>query len=483
MLYNSLSFLVFFVLVFAGYWLLRGNRERMALLLGASWIFYAAWYPSYLILFVAVTALTYYAGVYIGQWRETRPVAAKRLLVGAIAVDLAMLAYFKYTGFFLNVGADVAALFGAEWTPPALHIVLPLGISFYSFQSIAYIVDVYRGDVEVVRSPWKLALFKAFFPQLIAGPIVRAPELVPQFETARKADADMMRRGLDLIAIGVFKKVLIADQLAPFADQVFANPESLGSVTLLLGVYAYTLQIYCDFSGYTDIGRGCARLLGYELPLNFDHPYLSVNIVDFWRRWHMTLSRWLRDYLYIPLGGGRDGALKTYRNLLITMTLGGLWHGANWTFIVWGMYHGALLAITRFVHDRMGVKGEEPLLGGRAYRVYSIVLTFHLVCIGWVFFRAPDMATAWSVLAGIAARAPFGAADASLFEPVTLAIVAAVMLAAILIHVGSKRLGDGAAVNVTTPMAIARGAFYAAVTVGVLLFASRGAAQFIYFQF
>jgi alginate O-acetyltransferase complex protein AlgI len=482
MLYNSLTYLVFFTIVVAATWALPTHRPRLVLLLAASWLFYAAWYPRYLALFLLVTALTYGAGLWVAATRQRSPATARRILAAAIGADLVMLAFFKYADFGLQSASTLARLAGADWHPPHPHIVLPLGISFYSFQSIAYVVDVYRGECPAIRNPLKLALFKAFFPQLIAGPIVRANEFLPQLSSARRFDPGRATHGLDLIAFGLFKKVLIADMMAPFVDQVFAAPRAYGSGVLLLGTYAYAAQIYCDFSGYTDIGRGCAFLLGYELPRNFQHPYFSVNIVDFWRRWHMTLSRWLRDYLYIPLGGGRGGRFRTYRNQLITMTLGGLWHGANWTFVVWGVYHGALLALTRFVHELRGVKGEQPLFAGRTYRALSVFVTFHLVCVGWVFFRAPDFATAFAVLAGIARCRPLVSGDVAAFGYVTIGVTALGLFGAAALHtltlVGLHRGWPR-----SRAWAAVRPLVYAVVAIGLLLLAGRGAKQFIYFQF
>lgn len=482
MLYNSLTYLAFFTVVLAAYWALPGHRPRLVTLLAASWLFYAAWYPGYLALFLLVTALTYGAGLWIGATRQRGPTLARSVLIAAIGADLAMLGFFKYADFGLRSAAAVANVFGADWHPPHPHIVLPLGISFYSFQSIAYLVDVFRGAFPAIRNPLKLALFKAFFPQLIAGPIVRAEEFLPQLSSARRFDPAVAAHGLDLVASGLFKKVLIADMVAPFVDQVYGTPHRYGSLVLLLATYAYAAQIYCDFSGYTDIGRGCAYLLGYELPRNFDHPYFSVNIVDFWRRWHMTLSRWLRDYLYIPLGGGRGGRWKTYRNQLITMTLGGLWHGASWTFVIWGVYHGLLLAGTRFAHERRGVRGEQPLFEGRAYRWLAIVVTFHLVCVGWVFFRAPDFATAFAVLSGIAHFRPLVTADVAEFGYVTLGVTALGLLAAAALHTLTL-IGLGRGWPGSRAWAAARPFVYAFVAVGLMLLAGRGAKQFIYFQF
>jgi alginate O-acetyltransferase complex protein AlgI len=478
MLYNSLSFAVFFLGVLGVYWGLRNHRARLTFLLLASWLFYAAWYPKYLLLFLLVTAMTYAAGLWIAEWANRAQAVRRRIVIGAVVIDLAVLAYFKYGAFLLSSAAAVARVAGADVAPPLLHIILPLGISFYTFQSIAYVVDVYRGEVPAIRNPLKLALFKAFFPQLIAGPIVRASELIPQFVDRRRADPAQIADGLDLIAMGLVKKVMIADRLSGFVDRVFAHPQGLSSASLWLAVYAYAAQIFCDFSGYTDIGRGCAKLLGYDLPINFDAPYASVNIVDFWRRWHITLSRWLRDYLYIPLGGSRRGKVRTYVNLILTMVLGGLWHGASWTFVAWGAFHGISLAVTRLIHDIRGVPAERPLFRGRLYRAGAVLVTFHLVCLGWVLFRAPTFEVARVVTVGLFQFTRFGPADIGSFGWITLMTVGTVLAVLFAIH-----LALATAAGRVRMTAVPRGVCYAIVIAGLALFASGGAPQFIYFQF
>jgi alginate O-acetyltransferase complex protein AlgI len=327
-----------------------------------------------------------------------------------------------------------------------------------------------------------MAVFAGFFPQLIAGPIVRPNEFIPQLASLRRFEAGRFLHGLDLIAIGLFKKVVIADQLAPFVDKVFTAPDGLGSGTLLLGIYAYTAQIYCDFSGYTDIGRGCAYCLGFELPRNFRAPYLSVNLTDFWRRWHITLSHWLRDYLYIPLGGNRKGPISTYWNLLVTMGLGGLWHGASWTFVIWGLLHGFGLAATRWAHERRGVAPTQPLWSGTAYRVLSTVVTFHFVAFAWVFFRAQSLDAALTILAGVGSGPIVGASDIGAFGRLSLALVAAGLLLAANLHVVTMwatraRLHHGLLGTALRPVG------WFAVAAAALLIANRGPQQFIYFQF
>jgi D-alanyl-lipoteichoic acid acyltransferase DltB (MBOAT superfamily) len=482
MLYNSLTYLVFFTTVLVLYWALPTHRARLGLLLAASWLFYAAWYPIYLLLLIAVTAVNYAAALAVAANVEQRPRLARRIVAAIVVADLGNLAFFKYANFFLESGAGVAHTLGSAWQPPHVEVVLPLGISFYTFQKIAYVVDVYRGNAPVIRNPLKMALFGAFFPQLIAGPIVRPNEFIPQLASLRRFDRARFLHGLDLVAVGLVKKVLVADQVSPFVDQVFATPHAFGAGTLLFAVYAYSAQIYCDFSGYTDIGRGCAYLLGFHLPRNFESPYLSVNLTEFWRRWHMTLSQWLRDYLYIPLGGNRRGRLRTYWNLFVTMALGGLWHGASWNFVIWGMLHGAGLSATRYAHEALGVAPDLPLVGGRAYRIASILVTFHFVAFAWIFFRAASFADAFAVIEGIA-RAPwFAAHDFATFGGLRLRLGGAALLALAAVHVLAT-IAARAGLQRTPLWRTARPLGYFAVVVACLLLASRGAQQFIYFQF
>jgi alginate O-acetyltransferase complex protein AlgI len=483
MLFNSLSYLVFFLTVLVVYWSLPWHTARLAWLLAMSCVFYAAWYPAYLILFVVMVIINYSAAVGIGRTKQEQPRKAKFILIATAILDLGNLAFFKYLDFAVQSLFGMWNVFARQpMQPPQYHIFLPLGISFYTFQLLGYVVDVYRGNYLPVRNPFKVALFKAFFAQLIAGPILRASQFIGQLGSKRSFKTGWFIQGMDLIAIGLFKKVLIADQISPFVDQIFSSPHGAGSGTLLLAVYGYAVQIYCDFSGYTDIGRGCAYCLGYELPINFRSPYFSCNIVEFWHRWHITLSNWLRDYLYIPLGGSRCSRERNYLNLLITMGLGGLWHGASWCFVVWGLLHGAALAVTRAVHEWAGVRPDRPLLPGLPYRILATISTFHIVCLGWIFFRAPDFATAFSILRGIFAFKLFTGADLASIGIVALGLMATVLIAASILHFGVTMAGQ-AKLQEKLVWSLARPFIFTLVIVGTLLFGSRGGAQFIYFQF
>ncbi len=368
MLFNTVQFFAFFAGVLLLFYVLPWFTARKWLLLVASYYFYASWNANFLLLLGTLTLVDYGCAMWIQ--RSSRPKVA---LVLSLAANLGFLGFFKYTNF---LGGVAAALAGQPFQ--AFDIVLPLGISFHTFQSISYVVDVYRGEQKAIRSLPDYALFIAFFPQLVAGPIVRARDFFRDLLAWQPPTGEDLRLGAWLLLLGLTKKMAFADQFALVADGYFANPVP-GQWTACTGTLAFGLQIFFDFSGYTDMAIGMARLLGFHFPENFRRPYLASSITEFWRRWHISLSTWLRDYLYIPLGGSREGAWRTYRNLLITMLLGGLWHGASWNFVIWGGYHGLLLGAERAI----GVKSPRWWL-----TLPRILLTFGLVQIGWVFFRA-----------------------------------------------------------------------------------------------
>ena len=400
MLFNSFEYAVLLATVFLAYWgLARLRALRLLVLLAASYLFYAWWSPYYLVLIVGSSLLDYWVGGAVH--RETDETRRRRLLLVSLVGNLGLLATFKYFNFFADSVAVGLEHFGLPAQRLHLDVVIPVGISFYTFQSLSYTIDIYRRRLEPVQGPLSFLVFVAFFPQLVAGPIVRAADFLPQLEPSPTLTAEQGGRGLFWIGVGLFKKVVIADLLAVnLVDRVFEMPARYTSAELLCGVYGYALQIYCDFSAYSDIAIGSALLLGLTLPVNFNAPYRAPNLRDFWRRWHISLSTWLRDYLYISLGGSAGGAWKTYRNLIITMLLGGLWHGAGWTFVAWGALHGVGLAVTRAFQRRTGQAIVSPgllkLLGALA-----VLATFHYVCLGWVFFRAPNFGTAWEMLRGI----------------------------------------------------------------------------------
>ncbi|MFZ1879330.1 MAG: MBOAT family protein [Gaiellaceae bacterium] len=382
MLFPTVTFAVFFLIVLPVSWaLMPHQRVWRAWILLASYVFYAWWDWRFIFLLAASTVVNHVLARAIHR-AQAQP-ARKALLGLAVTFDLGLLAYFKYTNFFLS---SVDNAIGTSWIA---NVTLPVGISFYTFMAISYVVDTYRRQL-VPTSFARFAVFQAFFPHLVAGPIVRASELLPQLETPRNPRRVDNGRAFSLILSGLFLKVVIANHLAThIVDDVFAAPNRHSSLEVLVAVYGYAVQIFADFCGYTNIAIGVALLLGFNFPQNFNSPYAAVSLQDFWRRWHMTLSRWLRDYLYIPLGGNRKGGLLTYRNLLATMLLGGLWHGAAWTFVIWGGIHGAGLAIER----AFGIRPTS-----RAAQWAGRIVTFHVVCFAWIFFRADSFARAGQML-------------------------------------------------------------------------------------
>lgn len=398
MLFDSPIYLLFLALTVLIYWRLGFVRQNQFLLAG-SWFFYGWWDWRFLGLMVLSTTLDYYLGCKIADLPDGK--RRRSLLIASLAVNFSVLGFFKYFNFFLDSTTHVLASLGLGAVPmPLLSILLPPGISFYTFQEVAYIVDVYQRKLEPSRNFTSYALFVSFFPHLIAGPIQRPGHLLPQTQEPRTWDSDKAFEGVLLIIEGLFRKCVIADNCALLANGVFSGhfgPAS-GWITLL-GMYAFAWQIYGDFSGYSNIARGSAQLLGFHFMVNFRQPYLSESLQEFWRRWHISLSTWLRDYLYIGLGGNRFGEWKTYRNLLLTMLLGGLWHGANWTFVVWGALHGLGLAIERYV--------SPPAARSAAGRWGRRIFYFHLVCVAWVFFRAQSLTEAIHLLSGLGNWGPF----------------------------------------------------------------------------
>ncbi len=395
MVFNSLAFAVFLPVVLAVYYVLS-HRAQNLWLLGASVLFYAWWDPRFLLLLGVTMSVDFVASNRIHEASDLS--TKRRWLLTSMLANLGVLGFFKYFNFFVDSAEAMIGALGIPIQPWTLRVVLPVGISFYTFQEMAYTIDVYRGHLKPAKRFLDFALFVAYFPQLVAGPIERATHLLPQIEQKRSVSGEQIRGGLALIFIGLFKKVAIADAMAPVVDLHFSQPESFAWHSLLLSLYMFAIQIYCDFSGYTDVARGCSKLLGVELMLNFRQPYLSTSITEFWRRWHISLSSWLRDYLYIPLGGNRHGVVKTYRNLMLTMLLGGLWHGASWTFVVWGGLHGIYLAVHKWSIDRFS---RSDWQSGPLLAFVSGLATFHLVCLTWIFFRAKDISLAGSFLSRI----------------------------------------------------------------------------------
>ena len=400
MLFVEFRFFVFFLIVFGVYWTLQSNRARKILLLIASYVFYAAfflsspapegkslpdgwWFPFML---MASTAMDYIVGIKV----ETEEGLRRKLwMTVSIIINIGVLVYFKYTNFFLDTAVAFTHWIGFPASRFTLNIILPVGVSFYTFQSMSYTIEVYRKHRPAERSVLNLATFIAFFPQLVAGPIVRAMVFLPQLNEKRRwSDVDV-RGALMLFMVGFAKKACISDSLAPYVDQYFSAPQTYTALSGLIATLLYSVQIFCDFSGYTDMAIAVARLLGYELTINFNFPYFSQSVTEFWRRWHISLSTWLRDYLYISLGGNRGSKLFNYRNLFLTMLLGGLWHGSRWTFVIWGALHGVALIMHREWNYRtpsLATLREKP-----AYRFAATLLTFYIINLAWAFFRAADL--------------------------------------------------------------------------------------------
>lgn len=390
MLFNSYIFWLFLASVLALHQL-AGKTGKKVVLAVASYVFYGFWDWRFLGLIFFSTVSDYVVARLIQNSQSER--RRRVYLIVSMVLNLGLLGFFKYYGFFTE---SLAALFnsvGLSAPLPVLNVILPVGISFYTFQTMSYTIDVYRRDTQATRNFLDFALYVAFFPNLVAGPIERSTTFLRQIISPRQRTADDWQAGFFLILYGLFKKVVIADNMAAIANAVFSSePSSLTALETLVGIYAFAFQIYGDFGGYSSIARGIGRWFGYDLMINFRMPYLAVSPSDFWRRWHISLSTWLREYLYIPLGGNRHGEANTYRNLALTMVLGGLWHGAAWTFVVWGAYQGAILIAYRLLSQ---VKAPWA---GKAPRIVSIFVMFHLACLGWVFFRAGSIGQAFGML-------------------------------------------------------------------------------------
>lgn len=402
MVFPTLSFLIFYLIVWPLAWgavrLGRHSLHKLVIIV-ASYVFYSVWNWRLSFLLLASVLLNWGTGRLIDRARGT-PWKLRVVSLG-VALNLLILGFFKYYSWFAQEMNALLRMAGLARDIPLMEILLPVGISFFTFQGISYIVDLYRGDLDRSRPLIDVMFFISFFPHLVAGPIVRAASFLPQLETPPNPKRVFVGLGVMLILWGLFKKAVIAHWLAvELVDKVFFDPGSYGTLDALAAVYGYAIQIYCDFSAYSDIAIGVAALLGYRFQRNFNQPYRAETLADFWRRWHMSLSSWLRDYLYVPLGGNRAGPVKTYRNLLLTMVLGGIWHGAAWKFVIWGALHGGFLAL-----ERMRI-GARPAIADGATRpmwrrVLAVVTIFHFVCLCWIFFRAESVTYALAILAAI----------------------------------------------------------------------------------
>lgn len=473
MVFNSFQFVIFFAVVYALYRSVP-HRQQNWLLLLASYYFYASWDWRFLVLLLASTLIDYLCALYIDSRVDPGP--RKRALLVSLGFNLSMLGFFKYFAFFANSLQDLLRVFGMHADYATLHIVLPIGISFYTFITMSYVVDVYRRHIPPCRSLPDFALFVAYFPHLVAGPILRADALLPQVTQPRSFRGAQVREAMWLIVWGFFKKVFVADNLAKVANAVFLHQGHPGGAEVLLGTYAFAFQIYGDFSGYSDIARGVSLLMGIELNVNFRFPYFVRSASEFWRHWHISLSTWLRDYLYIPLGGNRHGSRRTNINLALTMVLGGLWHGAAWTYVLWGCYQGALLMAFRTGQEWLG-RTKVMFLDSRWARVVGIVLMFQLTCYGWLIFRAESAAQIASMTASLASGYDFTTPAAKSYA----ARLVFFALPLLLVHAFEAWRDDLLAV-LTLPAPV-RYSLCALLCYATVLWGEFGGAEFIYFRF
>jgi D-alanyl-lipoteichoic acid acyltransferase DltB (MBOAT superfamily) len=473
MLLTSGSYLIFLALVFFIYWPLF-SRRRLALsfLLIASYYFYALWNPWSLIFLLLISLTDFTNGFCIGALE--RPAYKKFLLLTSVVIDLGCLLIFKYFNFFSSSAADLLTKFGKPVSPLVLHLIMPLGLSFITFRSLSYVIDVYRGNTKPTHSLLEYLTFVAFFPTLVAGPLVRAGQLLPQLRSRQSLTNEDGQRAIFLIMIGVIKKIAIADFLANnLVDRAFDQPQLYSSLEVLVAIYGYALQIYCDFSGYTDIAIGSALLLGFKLPENFNAPYRARSIVDFWRRWHITLSDWLRDYLFVSFGGLRKRRFNLYRNVLLTMLIAGLWHGAAWTFVLWGAWHGFGLALNHLWEAHRRTQKRKPRQQWWT-RTVCVVATFHFVAAGWVLFRAGSVRAVWDIIARLGA---LQFSTANLSRPILL-----VLIIGFLTHWISQRTFDSASTIWNWLPSPAQAIVIVSVAFG-LYYVSSANAQFIYGNF
>jgi alginate O-acetyltransferase complex protein AlgI len=473
MQFCSQKFFLFFLLIFTLYWALPWRRVRVGLLLVASFYFYASWNKWLALLICGSTLLDYLLA--LGMERSTAPWRRRLLLCVSLLANLGLLCYFKYANFFLLSLHDALKVVGLSvWFRP-LNVLLPVGISFYTFEAINYMVDVYRRRIPAERNLGDFMLFILFFPHLIAGPIVRARDFLPQIKRPKRWSWGRMYLGTGYFLMGLVKKLAIADRMAEYVDPVFADPSVYRGSAIVFAAIAYAVQIYGDFSGYSDMAIGTAHMLGYKLARNFNMPYLADNIADFWHRWHISLSSWLRDYLFIPLGGSRGSRWQTARNLLITMTLGGLWHGASWTFVFWGVLHGWFLVLHRLFRDfNKGRLRLEQFLHSGLGRLLCTLLTFSCVTVGWVFFRATTFGTAFTLLYRVAVW------HSGLGTPIPLLNLRCTLLFLAICHAVAYWVPWRKLWRVPAPI---QGFVYAAALVLAQVLAPDNGKVFIYFQF
>lgn len=469
MLFPTVEFGIFFIIVFIFSWSLKDkDLLRKLFLTAASYFFYGFWNWKFMFLLLSCSFGNYLFGLFLGVTDKKK----KRKLIVALAItwNLTILGFFKYYGFFITSLNNMLQGIGFHTHLPLLEILLPVGISFFTFQAMSYVIDVYRNEIPPSKNVLDILLYISFFPQLVAGPIVRAKDFLPQLLKKPNPLKIPAARAFVLISAGLIKKVIIANYIATeLVDPVFEDPLSFSSLEVLFAVYGYAIQIYCDFSAYSEIAIGIAALLGYYFPDNFNFPYRSQSIREFWRRWHISLSTWLRDYLYIPLGGSRKGKLKTYRNLALTMLLGGLWHGAAWNFVLWGALHGAGLSIERFFSEKVKIKKNLFI------KILLVIFVFHFVCISWVFFRSRSFSAAMEYFKALG----------NISTEITL--ITPFIIIMIVIGIGMHFLPEGPGKFIRDKFSklpiVVQGLILGLVLLMISAFGPEGVAPFIYFRF
>jgi len=474
-LFNSLDYILFLGIAVAGFWLLARHAQlRIIFIFVASCLFYMAWHPAYIVLILASTVIDYTVGLRI--YASNQEKVRKRWLIVSLVSNLGLLGLFKYFNFASQATADVLGLFfGIEIQyPPFLDVLLPVGISFYTFQTLSYTIDIYRRKLEPTRNFFQFAFFVTYFPQLVAGPIVRASQLLPQLQRKITLKDDQVTQGLFLIATGMVKKVAIADYLSVnLVDRIFDQPELYSAAEVVIALYGFTMQIYCDFSGYTDVARGSAKLMGLELPENFDRPYQSASPAEFWRRWHITLSTWLRDYLYYPLGGSHVGPARAYWNLWLTMFLIGIWHGASWTFVFYAILQSMAMVIHRFFYRRSGRTRDTVDSWHR--HTFKVFWALQFVVFSRILFRATSLQNA----ADVTTRLGSGTFSVAQISPAIWAMLILTFAA----HYTPKRWFDSIELRFKSMPAPAQGVTLAAVGIVLSLVATSEVVPYIYFQF
>ena len=464
MLFNSLDYILFLI-VFTIIFFLVKPKYRWILLLTASYFFYMCWKWEFIFLIIFSTLVDFFCGMKMSKAMDLNQ--RKPFLFISLITNLGLLFFFKYFDFF---SSSINQFSGSNFEP--LSLILPMGISFYTFQTMAYSIDIYKGKINAETHLGKFALYVSFFPQLVAGPIERADKLLPQFQSNNnKFTFENFISGTTQVLFGLFKKVVVADLIAIYVESIYGTYELYTGFTLLFATYLFAIQIYCDFSGYTDIAIGSARILGYDLMENFKTPYFSKSITEFWRRWHISLSSWLRDYLYINLGGNRNGNILTYRNLMITMLLGGLWHGASWNFVIWGGLHGLFLGLERFFKYPSYIEAKSNI-----QKFLSAIISFNLVCFAWIFFRAETLSKSLGIISRIFDFNFFmnlKVKDTNIFISIVLNIFIFLALERIIKNISQNKL----------PQTLKVSFIHATLVILILLFGVNEGSQFIYFQF